>query len=219
MSDVAKKSFFFDPIMNRSFYLKCKQIPVITRSTFFSFSSPAKHVSGLPQLCSSFNSTQIPSRQSFDDFPPVEFRRSSRHQHSWSITHHQPWLDIAFAGDGKVVDPDEEDDKQLLMLHHHQQQFTDYSTPSDEARAPFSCHRCGRSYRYLKTRNRHMRHECGVAKHFACVLCGHRTQRSDRLLTHIRSQHPNFARDMPTRRWTRQSGGENSAGYEAAVVR
>lgn len=64
-----------------------------------------------------------------------------------------------------------------------------------------------------------MRHECGVAKHFACVLCGHRTQRSDRLLTHIRSQHPNFARDMPTRRWTRQSGGENSAGYEAAVVR
>lgn len=75
-----------------------------------------------------------------------------------------------------------------------------YNNASSTGRAPFACSRCGRSYRSIKTRNRHMRHECGVDKQFECALCGHKAQRSDGLLTHIRSQHPNYARSLPTRR-------------------
>ena len=64
----------------------------------------------------------------------------------------------------------------------------------------FPCFRCNRVYQHLKTLNRHLRHECGKGKQFICVFCGHRTQRSDRLLTHIRSQHPKLAQDFPKRK-------------------
>lgn len=64
----------------------------------------------------------------------------------------------------------------------------------------YSCFRCNRLYQHMKTLNRHLRHECGKGKQFICVFCGHRTQRSDRLLTHIRSQHPKLAQDYPKRK-------------------
>lgn len=70
----------------------------------------------------------------------------------------------------------------------------------------FSCFRCNRVYQHMKTLNRHLRHECGKGKQFICVFCGHRTQRSDRLLTHIRSQHPKLAQDFPKRK-PRHCGG------------
>lgn len=64
----------------------------------------------------------------------------------------------------------------------------------------YSCFRCNRVYRRLKTLTRHLRHECGKGKHICCTICGHTTQRSDRLITHIRSQHPELADNLPTRR-------------------
>lgn len=70
---------------------------------------------------------------------------------------------------------------------------------------PYKCGRCGRAYQYRKTCNRHMRHECGVGKHFVCNLCGHRTQRSDRLLTHMRSMHPTYAHFFPAKTRTRRN--------------
>lgn len=161
------------------------------------------------------NSSTNPNRRATD------VRRLTRQSllQNVSNTSSQSWLDMGCHGDEKLDGQyvnDDDDDDQLLMLHHQQQFTNTYSIPSDDTGAPFSCNRCGRSYRYIKTRNRHMRHECGVGKHFACVLCGHRTQRSDRLLTHIRSQHPNFARDMPTRRWTRHQGPV--IGFETAAI-
>lgn len=66
----------------------------------------------------------------------------------------------------------------------------------------YSCPRCNRVYRHYKTLRRHLTHECGKGKEFVCNVCGHRTQRSDRLLIHIRSQHPELAKFYPLKRKT-----------------
>lgn len=63
----------------------------------------------------------------------------------------------------------------------------------------FPCLQCNRVYRHMKTLNRHLRHECGKGKKFSCY-CGHQTQRSDRLLTHIRNLHPQIAQYLPKRK-------------------
>jgi DNA-directed RNA polymerase subunit RPC12/RpoP len=73
------------------------------------------------------------------------------------------------------------------------------STTMDES-TPYSCSRCDRKYRHMKTLNRHLRHECGKGKLFACTLCSHQTQRSDRLLNHIRTRHPGMQPDVPTKK-------------------
>lgn len=82
----------------------------------------------------------------------------------------------------------------------------------------FSCFRCSRVYQHMKTLNRHLRHECGKGKQFICVFCGHRTQRSDRLLTHIRSQHPKLAQDFPKRKQRHCGGTEGVMNSSGGVV-
>lgn len=57
----------------------------------------------------------------------------------------------------------------------------------------FSCNRCQRKYKFRKTLNRHMNHECGKDKVHSCSACTYRTYRNDRLLSHIRMVHPSIA--------------------------
>ncbi|CRK89084.1 CLUMA_CG002689, isoform A [Clunio marinus] len=57
----------------------------------------------------------------------------------------------------------------------------------------FSCTRCQRKYKFRKTLNRHMNHECGKDKSHSCSACTYRTYRNDRLLSHIRMVHPSIA--------------------------
>lgn len=191
---------------------------VTKKVNFFSFYSPLQHVCVDYLLATSL----VPRHTSTS----ICIRRcpEGRHsQYSWLRAVSSTTPTKAWPEDIAAYASDDHDDELLVRRKDHQdkQEFNNYYNPSDETGAPpFACNRCGRSYRYIKTLNRHMRHECGVGKHFACVLCGHRTQRSDRLLAHIRSQHPHLARDMPpTRRWTRQSETTPSSGFEVTVVR
>lgn len=77
---------------------------------------------------------------------------------------------------------------------------TNFLHDSSENSEIYPCFQCNRVYRRMKTLNRHLRHECGKGKQFTCSICGHSTQRSDRLLTHIRSQHPDLAQNLPRRK-------------------
>ena len=57
----------------------------------------------------------------------------------------------------------------------------------------FSCTRCQRKYKFRKTLNRHMNHECGKDKIHTCSFCNYRAYRHDRIMSHVRIVHPSIA--------------------------
>lgn len=71
--------------------------------------------------------------------------------------------------------------------------FLNASNANSRSAKMFSCERCSRTYKFKKTLNRHMNHECGKDKLHSCTACAYRTHRNDRLLAHIRIVHPQIA--------------------------
>lgn len=78
-------------------------------------------------------------------------------------------------------------------LTHMRTRFLNDSTTNTNQSKFFSCTRCQRKYKFQKTLNRHMNHECGKDKNHSCSFCNYRAYRNDRIMSHIRIVHPSIA--------------------------
>ncbi len=61
------------------------------------------------------------------------------------------------------------------------------ASTSDER--PFSCSKCGRSYKRKHHLSRHSQYECGVEPGYSCSLCDFRAKRRDNLQDHLVRYH------------------------------
>ncbi|XP_033231872.1 gastrula zinc finger protein XlCGF57.1-like [Belonocnema kinseyi] len=55
---------------------------------------------------------------------------------------------------------------------------------------PYLCQQCGRGFALKRTKNRHMKHECGKMPMFQCPFCGLRSKQTSPIYAHIRRKHP-----------------------------
>ncbi|XP_076477623.1 uncharacterized protein LOC117160031 isoform X21 [Bombus vancouverensis nearcticus] len=53
----------------------------------------------------------------------------------------------------------------------------------------YVCPKCGNGYTVVKSLNRHLRYECGVAPRFKCPYCGTRSKQRAHVNEHIRRKH------------------------------
>lgn len=54
----------------------------------------------------------------------------------------------------------------------------------------YTCPKCGKSYTYTFTLQRHLKYECGKEPGFFCIYCPHRTKRKSNLHEHVKHVHP-----------------------------
>lgn len=65
----------------------------------------------------------------------------------------------------------------------------DESLPQLTTEPVYICNRCGKSYKYKKTLNRHARQECGRTAAHLCPYCPKKFKRKDIARDHIRNVH------------------------------
>ena len=54
----------------------------------------------------------------------------------------------------------------------------------------FVCKKCGKSYAFQQSLNRHYNHECGLEPKFHCPYCEYRTKQANHVKEHVKRRHP-----------------------------
>ncbi len=64
-----------------------------------------------------------------------------------------------------------------------------FTRSGGEGRYGYACPTCRKVYKRTSCLKRHIHHECTNAPKFSCLICGHKSKRSDTFLLHLRKIH------------------------------